>query len=40
MRLYSGSSTDFIDNTVHNRIADKLRGAYFVTYRREARATV
>ena len=36
MRLYSGSSIDFIDDTVHNRIADKLRDAYFVTYRREA----
>jgi hypothetical protein len=36
MRLYSGSITDFIDDTVHNRIADKLRDAYFVTYRREA----
>jgi uncharacterized protein len=36
MRLYSGSSSDFIDDSVHNRIADKLRSAYFVTYRREA----
>jgi DUF2075 family protein len=36
MRLYSGSSIDFIDDTVHNRIADKLRDAYFVSYRREA----
>ena len=36
MRLYSGSSTDFIDDSVHNRIADKLRDAYFITYRRQA----
>src|SRR5207248_2652288 len=36
MRLYSGTSTDFIDDSVHNRIADKLRDAYFITYRREA----
>lgn len=36
MRLYSGSSLDFIDDSVHNRIADKLRDAYFVTCRREA----
>lgn len=35
MRLYSGTSTDFIEDSVHNRIADKLRDAYFVTYRRE-----
>src|SRR5207253_318752 len=30
MRLYSGSSTNFIDDSVHNRIADKLRDAYFI----------
>ena len=36
MRLYSGTSTDFIDDSVHNRIADKLKDAYFVTYRRQA----
>lgn len=36
MRLYSGTSIDFIDDSVHNRIADKLKGAYFFTYRREA----
>jgi hypothetical protein len=36
MRLYSGTSVDFIDDSVHNRIADKLKDAYFVTYRREA----
>ena len=28
MRLYSGSSTDFIHDSVHNRIADKLHDAY------------
>jgi hypothetical protein len=36
MRLYAGSSEDFIADSVHNRIADKLRAAYFSTYRREA----
>lgn len=36
MRLYAGSSEDFISDAVHNRIADKLRIAYFNTYRREA----
>ena len=36
MRLYSGPSRDFIDDSVHNRITDKLRTAYFNTYRREA----
>ena len=28
MRLYSGLSTDFIRDTVHNRIADKLKDAF------------
>ena len=28
MRLYSGSSTDFVSDSVHNRIADKLRDAF------------
>lgn len=36
MRLYSGPSRDFIDDSVHNRITDKLKTAYFNTYRREA----
>jgi DUF2075 family protein len=36
MRLYAGSSEDFISDSVHNRIADKLRTAYFNTYRQEA----
>lgn len=36
MRLYSGTSVDFIDDSVHNRIAGKLKSAYFATYRREA----
>lgn len=35
VRLYSGTSTDFIADSVHNRIADKLKLAYFATYRRE-----
>jgi hypothetical protein len=29
MRLYSGLSTDFIRDTVHNRIAEKLKDAFF-----------
>lgn len=33
MRLYVGSSTDFIDDTVHNRIADKLTSAYKHNFR-------
>ena len=33
MRLYSGSSTDFIQDSVHNRIADKLKTAFFEYYR-------
>jgi uncharacterized protein len=36
VRLYAGSSEDFIADTVHNRIADKLSKAYFDAYRREA----
>ena len=36
MRLYAGSSEEFISDNVHNRIADKLRTAYFASYRREA----
>ena len=33
MRLYSGSSTAFMDDTVHNRIADQLRAAFFDHFR-------
>jgi len=33
MRLYSGSSTDFVSDSVHNRIAEKLRDAFFHYYR-------
>lgn len=32
MRLYAGRSTDFIDEAVHNRIADKLKDAFFDYY--------
>jgi hypothetical protein len=33
MRLYSGLSTDFIRDNVHNRIAEKLKDAFFHQYR-------
>ena len=33
MRLYSGSSIDFVSDSVHNRIAEKLREAFFHYYR-------
>jgi len=33
MRLYSGLSTDFIQDNVHNRIADKLEDAFGRQYR-------
>lgn len=33
MRLYSGMSTDFIRDTTHNQIAEKLRDAFFAYYR-------
>jgi len=33
MRLYSGLSTDFIRDNVHNRIAEKLKEAFFRQYR-------
>ena len=36
MRLYAGSSTDFISDSVHNRIAEKLKVGFFANYRREA----
>ena len=35
MRLYSGLSTDFIQDSVHNRIAAKLKDAFFHQYRRQ-----
>lgn len=28
MRLYSGTAQEFVDDTIHNRIADKLQSAY------------
>jgi DUF2075 family protein len=34
MRLYSGTSTGFIDDTVHNRITEKLKDAFSYAYRR------
>ncbi|MDO8514788.1 MAG: DUF2075 domain-containing protein [bacterium] len=33
MRLYSGSSTQFLDDTVHNQIGDKLRESFFQYFR-------
>jgi len=33
MRLYSAPSRDFFDDTVHNRIADKLKDAFFAYFR-------
>lgn len=33
MRLYSGTVTGFIDDNVHNRIADKLKAAFFGSFR-------
>jgi len=33
MRLYSGSSNAFLDDAVHNRIADKLRSEFFHHFR-------
>lgn len=35
MRLYSGMTTGFIDDSVHNRIATKLADAFFHSYRFE-----
>ena len=29
MRLYSGSSTQFLDDTIHNEIGDKLKESFF-----------
>lgn len=36
MLLYSGSSTLFVEDATHNRVAEKLKVAYFNRYRREA----
>ena len=36
MRLYAGSSWEFIDDSTHNRIATRLKDAFQVVYRREA----
>jgi uncharacterized protein len=33
MRLYAGMSTEFIQDTVHNQIAEKLKTAFFSYYR-------
>src|SRR3989344_5873840 len=33
MRLYSGTSTDFVSKSIHNEIADKLKDAFFDYYR-------
>jgi hypothetical protein len=33
MRLYAGSSEEFIADSVHNRIADKLKAAFFGEFR-------
>lgn len=33
MRLYSGSSRQFVDDTTRNQIADKLKSAFFDYYR-------
>ncbi|MBI5872023.1 DUF2075 domain-containing protein [archaeon] len=33
MRLYSGSSLQFIEDTVHNQIAEKLKSSFFTYFR-------
>ena len=33
MRLYSGSSTQFLDDTIHNEIGDKLKESFFQYFR-------
>ena len=33
MRLYSGSSTQFLDDTIHNEIGDKLKESFFLYFR-------
>jgi hypothetical protein len=35
MRLYAGSSTDFITATAHNAIVRQLTSAFFESYRTE-----
>jgi len=35
MRLYSGMSDQFIRDTIHNRIAEKLKDAFFRQYRHQ-----
>jgi hypothetical protein len=35
MRLYSGSCTAFVSDTVHNRVTDMLREAFRYSYRRD-----
>ncbi len=35
MRLYSGSSTAFVSDTVHNRVTDMLREAFRYAYRHD-----
>lgn len=32
MRLYSGTSAQFIDDTTHNQISDKLKNAFFANF--------
>ena len=33
MRLYSGSSSQFLDDTIHNEIGDKLKESFFQYFR-------
>ena len=35
MRLYSGSSTAFVSDTVHNRVTEMLREAFRYAYRHD-----
>ncbi len=35
MRLYSGSTAEFVQDSVYNRVTDKLRDAYLYSFRRE-----
>jgi uncharacterized protein len=39
VRLYSGTSTEFVEDAVHNRVADKLREAFVYSYNREPGAS-
>ena len=36
MKLYSGTSLDFMSDTAHHRIADQSKQACFGSYRQEA----